>query len=145
MAGWPDCGLGHWECRTWVLMGSRILSGRSMVRRSQILVGGHRTGQGPRAGYHSVGTLCWLSSREYMPASRIHKLDKVLWDPLTIRTRLSKLCESQIFRLWVYLNNVHPLKISPLKNILPLNLVAPEKYSPLKKIHSRTIFSPNNA
>ena len=53
-------------------------------------------------------------------------------------TRPSKLCESQIFRLWVYLKNVHPLenitleKYSFLKNILPWQLVAPEKYSPMK-------------
>ena len=42
-----------------------------------------------------------------------------------LKTRPSKLCESQIFRLWVYLKNIHLWKI-----------ITPEKYSPLKNIHS---------
>ena len=59
---------------------------------------------------------------------------------LLVRTRPSKLCESQIFGLWVYLKNVHPWKIFTLDKYSPLEkthfwkIVTPEKYWPLKNI-----------
>ena len=85
------------------------------------------------------GLLCHWRTTE--PDS-CEELRMASWKQKYKKTRPSKLCESQTFRLGVYLKNVHPLKISPLKNILPWKLVAPEKYSPMKKIHPWQIFTP---
>ena len=50
-------------------------------------------------------------------------------------TRPSKLCESKIFRLWVYLKNVHPLKNITLEKYPSLKtswkIFTPKKYSVL--------------
>ena len=63
-------------------------------------------------------------------------------------TRPSKLCESQIFRLWEYLENVHPLKditlenYSSLKTGRPWKIFTLEKYSSLKTSRPWRIFTP---
>ena len=64
----------------------------------------------------------------------IHKLqtDLKAWNIWNIcKTRPSKFCESQIFRLWSYLKNIHPFKNITLK-----------KYSSLKTSRPWKIFAP---
>ena len=58
------------------------------------------------------GLLCHWRTTE--PDS-CEELRMASWKQKYKKTRPSKLCESQTFRLWEYLKNVHPLKISSLK------------------------------